>query len=377
MKLTEEELIRELREERPEVDPEFGRKLDEWAEAGFPRGKRPGPSRDGLRSRIAQGIEGGREKFANTPPRRLIAPVGAAATLVVVVGIAISQSGGGEDALTVAEPDMETLQAPGGSGEAPAATDAGVPEAQRAAEDSDVTDAGAPPNGAGEPGPAGRKVAQQVDLRLASERDEVQSVADGVNSVVNKYRGFVVDSSVETGDSELGAGANFRMRIPARNLQAALAEMSELAHVESRTEGTRDITARFLSAEDRIEEGRARRESLLKQLADADTRSEKNSIEAQLRIVNSELSAARSDLAGARERVQLVPVTVSIVAEDGVGDGEWGVDEALEDAGGVLSALAGALLVGGAVLVPLVLVAGAAYAINRRRIRAARDRALD
>ena len=49
MRLTEEELIRELREERPEVDEEFGRKLDEWAAAGFPRGgPAGGPGRRGL-----------------------------------------------------------------------------------------------------------------------------------------------------------------------------------------------------------------------------------------------------------------------------------------------------------------------------------------
>ena len=40
--MTVEELERELRAERIEPDPEFARRLDEWAGAGFPRPGEPG-----------------------------------------------------------------------------------------------------------------------------------------------------------------------------------------------------------------------------------------------------------------------------------------------------------------------------------------------
>jgi len=227
--------------------------------------------------------------------------------------------------------------------------------------------------------PGERKVARAADLVLATEPERVSDVADAVNAVVNRYRGIVVSSSVQTGDpGRPGLGSRFQLRLPARNLQPALADLSELAHVRSRTESTDDITGRFITAQERIEELRASRESLLDRLAAAGTADEAEAIRAELRTVNSRLSAARSDLAGARDRVRFVPVSVSIVAEEGAGDdGRWGVEEALDDAGRVLSAAAGILIVAGAVLLPLALVATLVAAALRLRAGRGRARALD
>src|SRR5690242_15157568 len=68
--------------ERPSIDAEFAAYLDERAAAGFPRPERSAP-RAGLLDRLRA-----------VPPRRLIAPAAAAATLLVVVGVAITAIGG-------------------------------------------------------------------------------------------------------------------------------------------------------------------------------------------------------------------------------------------------------------------------------------------
>jgi hypothetical protein len=214
---------------------------------------------------------------------------------------------------------------------------------------------------------------------LASEPQDVRDVADGVNGVVNNYRGFVVNSSVQSGDAEQNPGARFRLRVPAANLQAALADLSELAHVQSRTEGTQDITSRFVSARERIQENETMRDKLLQELEEAVTPKEIASIRAQLRIVNAQLAAARNDLAQAQQRVHLVPLTVSIVSEEGADadNGGWSVDDAIDDAGDVLSTLAGIAIVAGAVLLPLALV-GALFALAwRASASRSRERALD
>ena len=77
-----EELERELRAERPEPELDFARRLDEWAEAGFPRDRGLGPgnaARAGALRRIW-------DRISSTPPRRMLVPAGAVATAVVIAG---------------------------------------------------------------------------------------------------------------------------------------------------------------------------------------------------------------------------------------------------------------------------------------------------
>src|SRR5436190_7111861 len=70
-------------EDRPSIDAEFAALLDERAAAGFPRDGRALPRAAGLLERLRA-----------IPPRRLVAPAFAAATLLVVVGVAITALGG-------------------------------------------------------------------------------------------------------------------------------------------------------------------------------------------------------------------------------------------------------------------------------------------
>jgi hypothetical protein len=380
-----DQLARELRAERAEPDPEFAAALDRWAAAGFPRAQRPG--------HVPGRLERAWARVSSVPPRRLIAPVGAAATLIVVVGLAISQvdvqSGDDDsDAGGVAITQQDT----GDTAESAAPAQAGLDELRESggsggdgleplqaklsdgAQSQAIQDGGAAAKAV-----RGRHIAQTADLVLAIEPDGVREVADDVNAVVNTYNGFVITSSVSSGDADGGGlGAQFRMKIPARNLQAALAKLSELAHVQSRTEGTDDITGRFISAQERIEENEAARASLLKQRANAITQEEIDSLDARIRAVNNQLSIAREELAEAEQREQLVPVTVSIVAEEGADeDGDWSISDALDDAGEVLSTTAGIVLVAGAVLLPLALVALIFALVWRTRAIRGRERALD
>lgn len=209
---------------------------------------------------------------------------------------------------------------------------------------------------------------------LAADADEVQDVADGVNDVVNRYRGFVVNSDVRTGDDALAPGASFRLRIPATDLQRALADLSELAHVQSRNEGTQDITARVISAENKIERLEKTLAAAERELATAEG-SKRRALEQEIAALEDALAVEQRSLAQSEQRVDLVPVDVEIVTDRG--DGKWGIDDALEDAGDVLSAIGGGILVGGAVLAPLALLGGIAYAIRRRAVSRSRNRALD
>ena len=291
------------------------------------------------------------------PPRRILAPAGAAATLLVVVGVAISQSGeiggGGDGASARSRRRTSPLAAdqparrerrhggPLGAGAEPRCP--GPRLAPTPARSSGTVRSASTPAPADVP-PAKRKIARRVDLALSTSPERFRDAADGVLDVVRDHRGFVVRSSVSGGDpdaprSQLGH-ASFKLRIPAGELPAALGDLSDLGHVVSRTDGTKDITSRFVSVKKRIAALEKTRQNLLRQLADAVTLIEQESIRRRLAIVESQLSAAQEDLGAAQRRVHLVPVSVTIDADRalaGGGDGGgWGLGDAVDDAGKVL-----------------------------------------
>jgi Domain of unknown function (DUF4349) len=379
-----DELERELRAERPEIEPELARKLDDWAAAGFPRGELSPARGTSLRDRFAR---------RRTQPRRrkgqvgggMLAPAGALATfLAIVIAIGVTSNGGDSD---------DGGDAGGGRG-GEAAMEA-APPAQAVPESSEVAgDQAARAQGddlrllspAGDRRSAGRshgKIAQDVNLALATAPEDFRDTADGVLDVVDDHGGFVLRSSVSGGDPDVEGAqagrANFETRIPAGQLQAAIASLSDLGHVVSRTDGTKDITSRFNDAKRRIDTYTRARDRLLQRLEDATTETEHDAIQAQLRIVEAQLADAQDDLGNAQQRVQLVPVSVTVAADSSVtGDGgEWGISDAFNDAGKVLEVAGGVLVIGAAALLPIAILAFLAWLVADRARQRARERTLD
>jgi hypothetical protein len=396
------ELAREARAEAPAPDPDVAARLDEWAAAGFPRDGRvsdggegdPGPAFGGLR-----------ERLRTVPPRRLLLPVGAAATVLVavVVGISVSDQIGGS---SQTPPSIQAL--PGSSPESSSGGAGGASRASAPAQSSDTVPqpniretpfakAGPATGDLSAGAPSGpRKVAQTADLVLSTEPQNVRDVADGVVGVVDRAGGYVVSSNVTSGKaappapvpldgspdggrSQQGSGT-FELRIPAQHLQAALADLSKLAHVTSRTEGVKDVTRRFDAAKAHLRDLNVERAHLLRQLADATAPTERQSIKARLHVVENRLASARDHYGHVRDRIRMVPVSVEIRGQAGVdsgGGGGWGIDDAFGDAGRVLTVIAGILLISLAVLVPLGLIGAVAWMTGRALIRRRREGALE
>jgi hypothetical protein len=232
--------------------------------------------------------------------------------------------------------------------------------------------------GAVPPPARNRQVERDAALTLAAPGNEIEGVADEVIRVTDRYRGFVLRSSVAGGESRR-AGATLDLRIPSDRLSDAISELSRLAHVRSRTQSTRDITGNVVSARARLNEALAERQALLRQLGRATTPNETASIRTRLRLTNREIARVRARLAGLRHRVQLSAVAVTIEADEALvsSDGDWTPGEALDDALGILSALLAAALVTLAVLVPLLLLGFITWVALRRTLRVRRERALD
>jgi Domain of unknown function (DUF4349) len=352
-----------------------------------------------------------RERLQSTPPRRLLLPVAAAATLLVAAAVGISVS----DQIGTSGPSGAGIRGVPGtvadqSASKRGASSAGNPTASRPNAVPGTTaqsTAQAVPyikapdrvrNGGFEGfTPSGpRKVAQTADLVLSTEPQDVRDVADGVVGVVDRYGGYVVSSNVTSGkapaptpvpldsrskggSSQQGSGT-FELKIPAQHLQAALGDMSKLAHVTSRTEGVKDITKHFDAAKNHLHDLNVQRAELLRKLGNAITITEQEALKARLQVVENQLAAARDQYRQVQSRIRLVPVSVEIRGQAGVnagGGGSWGIDDAFRDAGRVLTVIAGILLISLAVLVPIGLISGLAWLTARAVIRKRREDALE
>jgi hypothetical protein len=378
--MTIEELMVELHELRETPSQEFAAGLDARTEAGFPR--------DG---RAAEMLE----RLRPASPRRMLLPaLGAAATLIVVATAVVATSGGGGDAgrtgvaQPLAQPDVQAAPSSGAAAGAgggatkpsPGTRVESAPLIPAHTDSDSFTDSTAPQPPGGAPHVRQRRVERSAELTLGTSPDHVQDVAGKVFDVVGRYRGIVLSSSVRDG-REGEAGASFEVLIPSARLSGALTDLSDLAEVRSRSENTLDITAPFVSARERLRDARAEVEGLLRQLAAADTDTERASVKAQLQIAHGRVAAFRSQVDRLERRSSFSHLSLDIATGDAAfvptaGGDDWTIGDALADAGRLLAIAAGVALVSLALALPLGLLGGAAWAGRRIYVRRARRQAL-
>jgi hypothetical protein len=344
-----QELALALRADSPRPDPEFEHGLRTRVQAGFPPVL--SSSRASLRGRLR-------------PPaiRRALPALGVVAGLLLPIVLVVSLAG---------SPDSADEDGGGGSGGGGAA----VPgAAEQAAPDADAgrAIAPAPPSGGFAPGQSERRIERSIGLELEAPADELARVSEQVTSVTNRHGGFVLSSSLSTGDE--GAGGDFELRIPSNRLRPALRDLSALATVRSQSQSGRDVTREHVTARDRLQAARAERRSLLRRLEDADTDEEAEAIRARLDIVAGEINGLRAQLRDLRLRTDYAVVTVTLLAaEDGAGEGSGAgsFDDALGDAGDLLAGSAGIVIRVLAVALPLAVIALLGWlivaALRRRR----------
>lgn len=348
-----QELALALRADAPEPQPEFAGELRTRVEAGFP----PAPGSMGA-ARASL-----RELLRPRSLRRALPAMGVIAVILVPLVLVVSLAGspetgdGGGDVSSSdgggsVAPDAARETAPGGA--APATIAPGPPPERFA------------------PGQSNRKIERSIGLELEAPVDELQRVADQITSVTNRHGGFVLSSSLSTGDES--SGGDFELRIPADRLRPALRDLSALATVRSQSQSGRDVTREHVTARDRLQAARAERRSLLRRLEDADSDEEAEAIRTRLDLVSAEINGLRAQLRDLRLRTNYAVVTVTLLAaEDSADEGAAGsFDDSLGDAGDLLAATAGIIIRVLAVALPLALIAGLGWligAVLRRRRR--------
>jgi hypothetical protein len=346
------------------VDPELGGLRDL---ALAVQSERPAPPEDLVRAldaRVAARFPKQTAGRPSRPPRRRSLPLafGTAGAIFVLVAVGLTSglfAGGGGEERAAKEPAIQAAPAPGES------------TPQKSMPFRSPSSSGGPASSVVRP----RKVERAASITLAAPRDEVESVADGVIRTADRYGGFVLNSNVSSGDRDVGA--TIGLRIPTSRLSSAIADISKLAHVKSRSQNALDITGRFSAPRRELADATAERRALLAQLARAVTANETASIRARLGLANDRISEAQATLRRLQNRVAYssVSVTVEPGAKTASG-GSWSVGDAFGDAARVLGVGAGVLVITLAVLIPLALLVALGWAARRAYLRHARNAAL-
>jgi hypothetical protein len=351
-----------LRDERPTPRPEFALDLDLRAREGF--------------ETTARAPRAASQPRPGSTRRSWGLALGTAASLFIVatgvIGSGLLDSGGGGSADEEPPALLERSARPPASAPAPA----GAPARERS---QAVQAPGAPPPAADTaPRAPRREIERAASLTLATPRDRIEETADDAIRVTDRHRGFVMTSSVSAGEGAK-AGANLDLRIPSTRLQAALADLSELAHVRARTQDTRDITGAFRSPRRRLADAFAERRALLRQLARAVTINETAAVRARLRAVNRRIDRVQAELRRLRDRVSFSAVSLAIEPGSGkaADGGGWSIGDAVDDALSVLRTMLGAALVALAVVIPASLLAGFGWVAYRAWLRRRRESALE
>jgi uncharacterized protein DUF4349 len=365
----DDQLAADLRALRPTPRPEFTAELDERAAAGFPR-------RSHWRWTPF-------ERMRAVQPRRLLIPAGGLAIVAVAVVTVLSVGGSESGQVDLHSAIEKAKPSPRSSGEvervAPSSGGAVAGSSAPAAEAEAESQAPL----VGEPHPFARQihnraVERNAELVLGADPADVGDDSSAVFEAVHAHDGIVLRSSTREGEPGVAA-ARFELLIPSGKLGDALAALSGIDEVRSRHEATNDITAPTVTTGELLQDSKARVDSLLEQLAGAETESEREAVEAELAQERRHRARLRTQLQHLERRADYSRVLVRIETGDSAqspDEGSWGIGDAIDDAGKILAVAAAVTVVALAILGPIALVALLAWLAHRAWVRRERRRVL-
>jgi hypothetical protein len=219
--------------------------------------------------------------------------------------------------------------------------------------------------------PAGADRAQKVSATLTVEVPDSDAVSRAAQEALNLTRslgGFVVTSSVATGDQ---GSASITVRVPVDRVQDAIAGLSGLGRIVSQQVTVED-------RQESIDAFQRRSRSLRSQIALVNARLESESLDAEMRAkLEARLKNLKADLRGARvsldvlrseARMSTIQLSVVTPGASGAVAPPSRIDRAIDEALNVLAwegVIALAMLI---VLAPFALVGLAAW-LGRRLYR--------
>jgi uncharacterized protein DUF4349 len=347
----------------PDADAELALLVRE-VRAAAPRLDRAARGR--LDTRVAAAAAPRARRQWRFPPLRVLAPALGVVAAALVAVVLVGRTADGGDTAGRQAPAPTELQSSGGS--SASSSGSGTAAAPSLA---------APP--AAVPAAPARRVERGVELSLGARAGRFDEVTDGVVRTTQRAGGFVAGSQVRRAASR--GTATFVLRIPAARLDAAVADLSRLAHVRSIAQSTTDLTGATDSTAARLRDARTQRRAIVAALAtasgprEARLRSRLDRVSARVRSLERSLRALR-----ARTTYATVDLTVTEARREAAApanDGRWTPADAWHDARRALELAAGVAIVALALVLPLALLGAAAAYTGRAVRRRRRDAALD
>ncbi|MGZ4183133.1 MAG: DUF4349 domain-containing protein [Solirubrobacteraceae bacterium] len=372
------ELALLLADERPDVDPVFAHTLDERVAGRFGEAARKA-ERSSRRSGWSGWLAGG------------AAVTLAAAVVAVLVFTPSINHAGSSSSASSSSAASSAVAAPSSAGAAganevaaPHRSSAGAATGSAASSQASAP-ATTPSSGRTPQPPAnGRKTIQSAQLNLSTSPNRVDDVAQEAFDVVGQENGIVNRSSVtQTGGSD--GSAFIQLSVPSSALAQTMTKLSQLtyARVSSRTDNSQDVNNQYVQAKRRLADAQALRTSLLKQLANAVTTEQVDSLKAQIRDAERSISSDESALAALNHRIAYSNISLTIFAGAQPPvvpthhSGGFTLGKATHDAGRVLVVVAGVMLIAFAVLLPVTALAALAWWVGGMVTHRRRERALD
>jgi hypothetical protein len=357
-----------LRDVKPAPNPQWAARLDKRAAAGFPTPP----------SRAKKFVRGLRAHFAALS--LATATVGALFLVVVVIGKNIDT--GGDDSGSSAKvagtsesssgsgaSDSSANRSGGGGSSADSSAGTSAPPLATPTTQSGAAAADSP-----------RSVLKNASITLTTTVGDVQSLSDRAIRVADTLGGYVASSSVDSTGSR--ATATLQLKVPSAKLDDALAQLSKLGHVSSRSQETQDLTDQRAALEAAVRDARADRDGLRSRLAKATTDKQRDRLRAQLNTASRRVTRTQRQVAELNGTVAYATVDLTIRGKRASGAAaapgdRWTPGDAVKDAGRVLELIAGVAVIGLAILLPLALLAALAAYGNRGYTRRRRERALE
>jgi anti-sigma factor RsiW len=161
--------------------------------------------------------------------------------------------------------------------------------------------------------PTAPMILRTAQITLVTQN--LDKARSGMDDVVRRYNGYVADLSISSpGDGARKLTAN--LRVPAAQLDAALAELKKLGRVESESQSGQDVTAQYVDLEARLSNARNTEQRLLDLLRQRTGKlSDVLEVETELSRVREEIDRMEGERRLLSKQVEYATLSATIAEE--------------------------------------------------------------
>ena len=161
--------------------------------------------------------------------------------------------------------------------------------------------------------PEDRKLIRTV--RTQAETNDLTAVMTQLEEKVSQFGGYLQQKEVYQGSSYRGTqyrNASLTIRIPAKDLDTFLSQLSSAAHVVSTNETVDDVTLYYIDVDSQLKALRTEEERLLAMMEKAENLSDLLAIEQRLTQVQQEIQSVTSQLKALDSQIEYATIYLDL-----------------------------------------------------------------